>query len=72
MNEARTLPGPWEETDVARVVRALHQSGPLQLSDLSREPDLLGWPAQRIEHAVVSAWSRNLISFDSRDLLVAL
>jgi hypothetical protein len=72
MTEARTLPGPWDDTDVARVLRALHRAGPLPLRDLSHEPDLLDWPAQRIEHAVVSAWARNLISFDNRDLVVAL
>jgi hypothetical protein len=57
---------------VALVVRALHQSGPLQLDELADEPDLSGWPAHRIEHAIVAAWARNLISFDPRDLLVAL
>jgi hypothetical protein len=73
MTEAhRTLPGPWEDADVARIIRALRRSGPLLLRDLTREPELVGWPAQRIEHAVVSAWSRNLIFIDQRDLLVAL
>jgi len=73
MTEAhRTLPGPWEDTDVARIVRALHRSGPLPLQDLTREPELVSWSAQRIEHAVVSAWSRNLIFIDRRDHLIAL
>lgn len=73
MTEAQgTLLGPWEDTDVARVVRVLHQSGPLPLRDLTREPDLANWPAHRIEHAIVSAWSRKLIFIDNRDLLVAI
>ena len=72
MTEARTVPGPWEETDVALVVRALHRSGPTLLGDLPRDPALDGWPAQRLQHAIVSAWARNLIFFDTQDLLVAI
>jgi hypothetical protein len=73
MTEAhRALPERWEDTDVARIVRTLHRSGPLPLQDLTHEPELVSWSAQRIEHAIVSAWSRNLIFIDRRDLLVAL
>jgi hypothetical protein len=64
--------GPWEQTDVARVVRALRRSGPRPLGDLARDPDLADWPPERVEDAVVGAWSHNLISIDPRDLLVAL
>ena len=64
--------GPWEQTDVARVVRVLRRSGPQPLGELASDPDLAGWSAERVEHAVVSARSRNLISIDPRDLLVAL
>jgi hypothetical protein len=73
MTEAqRSLPSPWEETDVARVVRVLRRAGPLRLPELADEPDLDAWPPQRVEHAIVGAWSRNLIFIDNRDLLVAI
>ena len=66
------LPGPWEDTDGARVVHALRRSGPLPMRDLNLEPEFVGWSAQRLEHAVIAAWSRNLIYVDQRDLLVAI
>jgi len=72
MTAAQMLSGPWEDTDATRVVRVLHRSGPTALCDLDGQPELTGWPAERIEHAVVSAWSDNLISIDTRDQLVAL
>jgi hypothetical protein len=58
--------------DVTDVVRALHRWGPQSLLELLRDPEFADWPAQRLEHAVVSAWSLNLIFIDTRDLLVAL
>jgi hypothetical protein len=58
--------------DVAHVVRVLHHAGPLPLRELADDPELADWPSERIEHAVVSAWSRALIFVDTRDLLVAL
>lgn len=58
--------------DVARVVRVLHHSGPVPLRELADDPELADWTHERIEHAVVSAWSSALIFVDSRDLLVAL
>lgn len=64
--------GPWDDADVTQVVRALHRSGPLPLAELNHTTDLDGWSRQRVEHAVVSAWSRNLIFVDAQDLLVAL
>lgn len=64
--------GPWDDADVTQVVRVLHRSGPLPMSELGQTGDLAGWTRQRVEHAVVSAWSRNLIFIDTRDLLVAI
>jgi hypothetical protein len=64
--------GPWDDADVTRVVRALRRSGPLPMSELHLTADLAGWTRQRVEHAVVTAWSSNLIFVDTRDLLVAL
>jgi hypothetical protein len=64
--------GAWAETDVARVVSVLRRSGPQDLRALVDDPALAPWPPQRVEDAVVSAWSRNLISVDPGDLLVAL
>jgi hypothetical protein len=61
-----------EETDVAQVVHALRRFGPRPLDELLDDPYLEGWSTQRLEGAVVSAWSRNLISIDAGDLLVAL
>lgn len=57
---------------MAQVLLALRRSGPRPLAELLDDPDLEGWSARRLEDAVVSAWSRNLISIDSSDLLVAL
>jgi len=67
-----SVSGPSEQADAARVLRALRRSGPQPLKELARDPDLADWPPERVEHAVVTAWSRNLISIDPRDLLVAL
>ena len=64
--------GSSPDADVTEVVRALHRTGPLPLDELALVPDLDEWPDTRLEHAVISAWSRNLIFVDSRDLLVAL
>jgi len=58
--------------DVARVLRVLHHTGPLPLRDLVDDPELETWTHERIEHAVVAAWSRSLIFVDPRDLLVPL
>jgi hypothetical protein len=60
------------EEDVASVVRVLHHAGPIPLRELAEDPELADWTRERIEHAVVSAWSRALIFVDTRDLLVAL
>jgi hypothetical protein len=73
MTEApRSICRPSEEADLARVVGTLRRSGPLGLDELCDEPEFLDWPAQRVEQAVVAAWSHNLIFIDPRDLLVAL
>jgi hypothetical protein len=58
--------------DVACVVRVLHHAGPIPLRELADDPELADWSRDRIEHAVVSAWSSALIFVDTRDLLVAL
>jgi hypothetical protein len=62
----------WDDGDVTPVVRALHRWGPQSLPDLVRDPEVAGWPAERVEHAIVVAWSLNLIFIDTGDLLVAL
>ena len=68
----RSLPGAWDQSDVAQVVRTLRQAGPMRLSELLGHPDLAGWRAERLNDAVVVAWADDLISIDPRDLLVAL
>jgi hypothetical protein len=70
--QERPPEGSSPESDVTQVVRALHRTGPLPLGELARVPDLNGWPGTRIEHAVIVAWSRNLIFVDPGDQLVAL
>jgi hypothetical protein len=68
-------PSPYrlrEDTDVAEVVGVLHRAGPLRMRDLACQPEVADWSAQRLEHAVVSAWSTTLIFVDQRDLLVAI
>lgn len=73
MSEAeRNRSGPREDTDVTEVVDVLHRAGPLPIRDLAAEPDLADWSSERLEHAVVSAWSDTLIYVDQRDHLVAL
>jgi hypothetical protein len=68
----RDLSRAWAEADVAHVLRVLRRSGPRLLSDLLDDEDLAGWSSRRLQEAVVSAWSRNLISITAGDLLVAL
>jgi len=68
----RKLQTAGQTEDAVHVVRVLHHVGPLPLRELSEEPELADWPAERIEQAIVSAWSRALIFIDSGDLLVAL
>jgi hypothetical protein len=53
-------------------VGTLRRSGPLGLDELCDQPDFVDWPARRVEQAVITAWSDNLIFVDPRDLLVAL
>ena len=73
MTEAhRSLAEVRGETDLACIVGTLRRSGPLRLVELHDEPALADWPNQRLEQAVVTAWSQNLISIDQRDLLIAL
>ena len=73
MNQAhRSIPRASEETDLDRVIGTLRRSGPLGIEELRDEPEFADWPAQRVEQAVVTAWSHNLIFVDQRDLLVAL
>jgi len=66
------LLGRREQADAARVVRLLRLAGPLTLTGLARHPDLSGWPRDRLENAVVSAWSGAQIFVDARDLLIAI
>jgi len=42
------------------------------MRELGADQDFEKWPEKRLEAAVVAAWSRNLISIDPSDLLVAL
>jgi len=73
MTEARReLPGPWHEPDVAVVLAALRGSGPRGVRDLQHDDAFATWPRRRLEDAVVSAWSRNLISVDPLDQLFVL
>ena len=73
MAEAQRDPqAAWTDADVTRVVSVLHDVGPLPLRDLARDPELEDWPSERVEHAIVSAWSHGLIFIDARDLVVAL
>ena len=67
----RDLSRAWAEADVAHVLRVLRRA-PRPMSELLEDEDLAGWSSRRLEEAVVSAWSRNLISINPSDLLVAL
>jgi len=72
MEAQRNHQTTWVDTDVTRVVRVLHHAGPLPLRDLAEDPELETWPSERIEHAIVTAWSQGLIYVDTRDQFVAL
>jgi len=72
MTAVHTISELSAEADATRVVRALHRSGPTALGELRGQPELKGWPAERVRQAVVAAWSANLIFIDTRDQLVAL
>jgi len=60
------------DSDAVLVARTLRSAGPLHLDELRAQPELLGWSAARLEDAVASAWSHDLVSVDARDQLVAL
>ena len=64
--------GPDPDRDAADLTRALRRGGPLHLDELRQQPDLDDWSVARLEGAVVSAWSHNLIFIDARDYLVAI
>jgi hypothetical protein len=64
--------GSSQVADVTEVVRALHRVGPLSLHELARVPGLDTWPGTRLEQAVIIAWSRDLITVNFRDELIAL
>jgi hypothetical protein len=68
----RDLPRAWAEADVAHVLGVLRRTGPRLLTELMDDEEFDGWPSQRLEGAVVSAWSRNVISITAGDLIVAL
>ena len=68
----RDLTASREEADATLVLRALRRHGPLPLTELYDEPPLDGWSSERLQGAVVAAWSQNLISIDPGDLLIAL
>jgi hypothetical protein len=60
------------DSDAVLVARTLRSAGPLHLDELRAQPELHGWSEPRLENAVASAWSRDLVSVNARDKLVAL
>ena len=68
----RKLPTVGHAEDAAHVARVLHRVGPVPLQELADEPALAGWPPERVEQAIVAAWSNALVFIDSTDHLVAL
>lgn len=54
------------------MLGVLRRTGPRLLTELMDDHEFDGWPSQRLEGAVVSAWSRNVISITAGDLIVAL
>lgn len=59
-------------SDAVLVARTLRSTGPLHLDELRAEPEVRDWSAARLEDAVASAWSHDLVSVNARDQLVAL
>ena len=60
------------DTDRDLVVEVLRGGGPRSLSHLRELPAFAGWPSERVELAVVQAWSDSLLSVDADDQLIAL
>jgi hypothetical protein len=60
------------DSDARQVARSLRRTGPLQMEDLRAQPELRGWSSDRVEKAVVAAWSADRITIDAGDRLVAL
>ena len=54
------------------MLGVLRRSGPRLLTELMDDEAFDGWSSHRLEGAVVSAWSRNVISITAGDLIVAL
>ena len=59
-------------TDRDVVVDILRRTGPRSLRSLRSEGHLSRWPAERVEGAVVQAWSDDRLSIDVEDPLIAL
>jgi hypothetical protein len=59
-------------TDADLVVYVLDRCGPRSLGELGDHPALTGWSRERLEEAVVQAWTGNQLNFDFEDHLVAL
>lgn len=59
-------------TDATTVVALLDQHGPRSIKALRDHPALAGWSRDRVERAVVEAWSSNQVSIDAEDHLIAL
>ena len=72
MSQVQRILTGTSESDVAQVLHALRQSGPMPLDELQDHAELDGWQVGRVNDAVVAAWSRDLISIDPGDLLVVL
>ena len=60
------------DEDAVLVVDVLHGVGRCSLRALLGQPELLDWTPDRLERAVVKAWSGGLVFIDSNDDLVAL
>jgi hypothetical protein len=60
------------DRDVAIVIDLLRRRGPRSLSQLCDALRGDSWSNERVEHAVIEAWSGNRLSVDRDDRLVAL
>lgn len=60
------------DRDAQQVARSLRRTGPLRMEELRVQPELRGWSTDRVERAVVAAWSADRITIDAGDRLVAL
>ena len=69
---ARAAGFPTGAGDADVLVTVLRRVGRCSVRELLMQPELTGWTSDRLQEAVVSAWSGGSVFIDRNDDLVAL